>query len=73
MWAIHCQTPTFGGKNLEIVNRIVIPTWEEVCKWQAKALNYLIDENGYQVVFSHIHNVDAMVISSGIMGKIVRL
>ena len=52
--------PTFGGKNLEIVNRIVIPTWEEVCKWQAKALNYLIDENGYQVVFSHIHNVDAM-------------
>ena len=51
--------PTFGGYDLEIVNRIMIPTWDEVCKWQAKALNYLIDENGYDVVFSHIHNVDA--------------
>ena len=29
-------------------------------QWQADALNYLIDENEYQVVFSHIHNVDAM-------------
>ncbi len=29
-------------------------------QWQADALNYLIDENKYQVVFSHIHNVDAM-------------
>ena len=52
--------PTFGGKNLEIVNRIMIPTWEVLCQWQAKALNFLIDENGYQMVFSHIHNVDAM-------------
>ena len=52
--------PTFGGKNLEIVNRIMLPTWEVLCQWQAKALNFLIDENGYQVVFSHIHNVDAM-------------
>lgn len=52
--------PTFGGKNLEVINRIVLPTWNNVCQWQAKALNYLINENGYQVVFSHIHNVDAM-------------
>lgn len=51
--------PTFGGKNLEIINRIMLPTWEVLCQWQAKALNFLIDENGYQVVFSHIHNVDA--------------
>ncbi len=51
--------PTFGGKDLEIVNRIMMPTWDALCQWQAKALNYLIDENGYDVVFSHIHNVDA--------------
>ncbi len=51
--------PCFGGKNPEIVDRIMIPTWDEVCKWQSKAMQYLIDENGYQVVFSHIHNVDA--------------
>ena len=52
--------PSFGGKDLEIVNRIVIPTWDKVCQWQAKAINHLIDENDYQVVFSHIHNVDGM-------------
>ncbi len=54
------MNPCFGGYNPEIVDRIMIPTWDEVCKWQAKAINYLIDENDYQVVFSHIHNVDAM-------------
>ena len=52
--------PTFGGKDLEIVNRVMLPTWEALCQWQARALNYLIAENGYQLVFSHIHNVDAM-------------
>ena len=52
--------PTAGGTNLELVNRIIIPTWDVAAQWQAKALNYLIDENKYQVVFSHIHNVDAM-------------
>ncbi len=52
-------TPTFGGKNLEIVNRIMMPTWDHYCQWQADTLNYLIDENKYDVIFSHIHNVDA--------------
>lgn len=51
--------PTFGGKQLDVINKIMIPTWEVLCQWQADALNYLIDTNGYQVVFSHIHNVDA--------------
>ena len=43
-----------------MVNRIMLPTWDVLTQWQAKALNYLIDENKYQVVFSHIHSVDAM-------------
>ena len=51
--------PTFGGKQLDVINDIMLPTWEVLCQWQADALNYLIDTNGYQVVFSHIHNVDA--------------
>ena len=51
--------PTFGGKQLDVINKIMIPTWDVLCQWQADALNYLIDTNGYQVVFSHIHNVDA--------------
>ena len=59
MLAIFRQTQPSVVKP-EIVNRVMLPTWDALCQWQAKALNYLIDENGYQVVFSHIHNVDAM-------------
>lgn len=36
---------------------------------QASALNYLIDENEYHVVFSHIHNVDAMGHMFWFLGK----
>ncbi len=53
-------SPASGGQDLELVERCVVPTWDYYCQWQARALNYLIEENGYQVVFSHIHNVDSM-------------
>ena len=52
--------PTSGGTDLELVNRVILPTWDVAAQWQADSLNYLIDTNEYQVVFSHIHNVDAM-------------
>ena len=51
--------PTSGGTDLELVNRVILPTWEVAAQWQADALNYLIDTNEYQVGFSHIQNVDA--------------
>ncbi len=34
--------------------------WEEMCDYQAKALNYCATEGGFDVIYSHIHNVDAM-------------
>ena len=37
----------------------MLTQWDHVCDWQSKAMQTLIDENGYDVVFSHIHNVDA--------------
>ncbi len=61
--------PTSGGTDLELVERVIIPTWEVAAQWQADALNYLIDNNGYQVVFSHIHNVDAMGHMFWFLGK----
>ncbi|MEE0205952.1 MAG: alkaline phosphatase family protein [Peptococcaceae bacterium] len=61
--------PTSGGTDLELVNRIIIPTWDVAAQWQADALNYLIDTNDYQVVFSHIHNVDAMGHMFWFLGK----
>lgn len=61
--------PTSGGTDLELVNRVILPTWEVAAQWQADALNYLIDTNEYQVVFSHIHNVDAMGHMFWFLGK----
>ena len=61
--------PTSGGTDLELVNRVIIPTWDVAAQWQADALNYLIDTNEYQVVFSHIHNVDAMGHMFWFLGK----
>jgi Uncharacterized conserved protein len=33
--------------------------WDYVCQWQSKAMHALIEQNRYDVVFSHCHNVDA--------------
>lgn len=33
--------------------------WERCMEWQSAAINYLIEKEQYDVVFSHFHNVDA--------------
>ena len=38
----------------ELMNR----TWLEYGDWQARAISHLIQQEGYEVVFSHFHNVD---------------
>jgi predicted AlkP superfamily phosphohydrolase/phosphomutase len=47
-----------GGEDDELVREIFEPSWEVYNKWQADCLNYCIKEKGYQVVFSHLHNID---------------
>ena len=47
-----------GGEESELVDKIFEPSWDVYDQWQADCLNYLIDNNGYDVVFSHLHNVD---------------
>ena len=47
------------GSNPELVAKAVIPSWEVYCQWQAEALKYVMDE-GFEVIFSHLHNVDIM-------------
>lgn len=48
-----------GGGRADIVSDIVVPSWREYVLWQARAINCLIDEEKCEVVFSHVHNVDA--------------
>ncbi|SHH66322.1 Type I phosphodiesterase / nucleotide pyrophosphatase [Sporobacter termitidis DSM 10068] len=47
-----------GGEDSELVEQVFEPSWDIYCKWQADCLEYLLDRGGYDVVFSHLHNVD---------------
>lgn len=39
----------------------MIPIWDRYCRWQSDALQYLIDHENYDVVFSHNHNIDGQM------------
>lgn len=47
-----------GGEDAELAAEIFEPSWDLYNQWQAKCLNTLIDHNHYEVVFSHLHNID---------------
>lgn len=47
-----------GGEESELVDKIFEPSWDVYDQWQADCLEYLIKANDYDVVFSHLHNVD---------------
>ena len=49
-----------NGKQAKYVESFSLNCWEHYCDWQAKALFGLVHENQYEVVFSHLHNVDSM-------------
>lgn len=47
-----------GGEDSELVDQIFEPSWNIYSQWQADSLEYLIDKEKYDVVFSHLHNID---------------
>lgn len=49
-----------NGVSETLVAKTMIPSWENYCQWQADCLTYLMHENKYQAIFSHLHNVDGM-------------
>ncbi len=48
------------GKKEVFVENFLLESWRAYDKWQADAMKYLIQENNYDVVFSHLHNVDCL-------------
>lgn len=57
----YINSPTFtGGQYSDVTEKIILPTWKAFMDWQANCLNYLMAKGGYKVVFSHVHNIDAM-------------
>jgi len=47
-----------GGSVEEYAEKLLCRSWEKYTQWQADVLNYLIQANEYEVLFSHVHNVD---------------
>lgn len=48
------------GKSEVFVENFLLEGWRVYDQWQADAMKHLIRENGYHVVFSHLHNVDCL-------------
>ena len=51
-----CSTLGFG--DFELIYDCMHQCWEHVADFQADSLNYLMENNGYEVVFSHFHAPD---------------
>ena len=52
--------PCHGSQHPDSAEYLMIADWEKICDYQAKALNYCAEEGGFEVIYSHIHNVDHM-------------
>lgn len=51
-------TSMLGNQDAELINRFMLDNWTYTAQWQAKAINGLIDEENFDVIFSHFHGVD---------------
>lgn len=51
-------TSLLGNQNEELINTLMLHNWSYTAEWQAKAINGLIDEENFDVIFSHYHAVD---------------
>ncbi len=47
-----------GGEDEELAREIFLPSWDIYNHWQAQSLKYLIDQEGYEAIFTHLHNID---------------
>lgn len=47
-----------GGGNMKLITDCMGVTWDCVADYYADALNYCIEKEGYEIIFSHLHNID---------------
>lgn len=47
-----------GGQDLRLVEDCMRATWDAAGEWTSDSIHYLIKEHGFQMVFSHFHNID---------------
>jgi len=49
-----------NGSNETLVRETMLPSWDHYCEWQAKCLTYFMANNKYDIIFSHLHNLDGV-------------
>lgn len=52
------STSSLGRQDTMLITDCMLATWDVVADWQAKSIQYLIETEGIEVVFSHYHNID---------------
>lgn len=53
-------TATLTAAEPENVEKVLLPCWDNYTQWQADCLTYFMKNNRFDVIFSHLHNVDAL-------------
>ena len=49
-----------GGKIPFFTKELMLPTWEAYSNWQADCLEYFIQNDRYDLIMTHLHNVDGI-------------
>ena len=51
-------TALLGGASKQLILDCMAANWSYTAEWTSNALNYLMENEGFDVVFSHFHNID---------------
>lgn len=57
---VGCPQPVSmaGGSDERLISKCVNANWTAAANWNANSIKYLAKTKGYEVIFSHFHNVD---------------
>lgn len=57
---VGCPQPVSmaGGSDERLISKCVNANWTAAAHWNANSIKYLAKTKGYEVIFSHFHNVD---------------
>lgn len=57
---VGCPPPTtmIGSQEKELITDVMLRDWDHICDWQAAGIQYMLDHEGVDIVFSHYHAVD---------------
>jgi len=47
-----------GGGDKTLILDCMHENWEAYCRWTARALHYMIEQQGSEIIFSQLHNID---------------